>query len=303
MEHTVLCGSKKYPVRDPFFKMLNRSLASYMNAWTCSTFTMYPFSVSVGNMFDIHNLRSIYFDAVFNPLLRKTDFLQEGWRVEMNDKGKLFFKGIVYNEMKGAFSDAESVFSSKLFRSISPLNNESGGDPNSIPLLSYENLVSFHSKCYHPSKAYFFAYGTHSLEDHLLFISEQFSTMSLSSNISDISDGKELITGLPDIGSTFPRIIKTTGPCDPLGLEFIHQGRYIDCWLTNDLADPFLSEKEALQLSFDLSSFSSLLLDGPSSPMYKSLIDSGLSRTSEYSPSTGYDSFSSRIATLGNELF
>ncbi|KGG52115.1 hypothetical protein DI09_209p10, partial [Mitosporidium daphniae] len=297
LEHTVLCGSKKYPVRDPFYKMLNRSLSSYMNAWTSSTFTMYPFSIPAGNVADIKNLRSVYFDALFNPLLRKLDFLQEGWRTEIDEHGSLKFKGVVYNEMKGAFSDADDVFSSKLFRSLLPENKESGGDPALIPHLTYENLVAFYQNCYHPSNAYFLAYGTHPLEDHLLFISEQFSASSVCRPVL-ANIGKEGITGLPDNLDEFPKNICASGPCDPLGLEPDYQGRYIKSWLTNDLSDPSLCTKESLQLAFDLSSLSSLLLDGPSSPMYKALIDGGLSRTGEYCPS-GYNSYSSRLATFG----
>ena len=297
LEHTVLCGSKKYPVRDPFCKMLNRSLSAYMNAWTCPTFTMYPFSIPAGNVVDVNNLRSVYFDALFNPLLRKIDFLQEGWRAEFDEHGSLVLKGIVYNEMKGAFSDAENVFSSKLFRSFLPENKESGGDPSSIPHLTYERLVDFHAHCYHPSNAYFLAYGTYPLEDHLLFISEQFSAMAIS-NAGPTSIGREKISGLPNDLTSFPKNIYVSGPCDPLGLDPSHQGRYVKSWLTNDLATSSSSMQDSLQLAFDLSSLSSLLLEGPSSPMYKALIDSGLSRTGEYCPS-GYNADSSRLATFG----
>jgi presequence protease len=102
-EHTTLCGSEKYPVRDPFFKMLNRSLATFMNAFTASDYTIYPFATT--NEVDYKNLRDVYMDSAFHPQLRRLDFLQEGWRLEHEDpldpKSPIVFKGVVYNEMKG----------------------------------------------------------------------------------------------------------------------------------------------------------------------------------------------------------
>nr|KAF6432108.1 pitrilysin metallopeptidase 1 [Rousettus aegyptiacus] len=116
LEHTVLCGSQKYPCRDPFFKMLNRSLSTFMNAFTASDYTMYPFSTQ--NPKDFQNLLSVYLDAAFFPCLRELDFWQEGWRLEHEDptdpKTALVFKGVVFNEMKGAFADSERVFSQHL---------------------------------------------------------------------------------------------------------------------------------------------------------------------------------------------
>uniref|UniRef100_A0A8C7V4E3 Pitrilysin metalloproteinase 1 n=1 Tax=Oncorhynchus mykiss TaxID=8022 RepID=A0A8C7V4E3_ONCMY len=178
LEHTVLCGSEKYPCRDPFFKMLNRSLSTFMNAFTASDFTMYPFSTQNGK--DFQNLLSVYLDAVFFPCLRELDFWQEGWRLE-NEKptdptSPLVFKGVVFNEMKGAFSDNERVYAQHLQNKLFPDHTYgvvSGGEPLAIPDLSWEQLKHFHATHYHPSNARFFTYGDLPLEQHLKQIQEE----------------------------------------------------------------------------------------------------------------------------------
>ena len=164
LEHTVLCGSKKYPVRDPFFMMTRRSLSTFMNAFTASDFTAYPFSTL--NDKDFQNLLSVYLDATFFPNLNELDFMQEGHRFELvkseNSPEKLELKGIVYNEMKGAMSSvssqADQGFNEQLFKNHTYGFN-SGGEPEDIPKLTYQNLVEFHKKHYHPSNAVFFTYG------------------------------------------------------------------------------------------------------------------------------------------------
>uniref|UniRef100_A0A8C6XRG6 Pitrilysin metalloproteinase 1 n=1 Tax=Naja naja TaxID=35670 RepID=A0A8C6XRG6_NAJNA len=178
LEHTVLCGSERYPVRDPFFKMLNRSLSTFMNAFTASDYTLYPFSTQ--NPKDFQNLLSVYLDAVFFPSLRLLDFWQEGWRLEhespADPRSPLTFKGVVFNEMKGAFADNERVFSQHLQNKILPDHTYavvSGGDPLKIPDLSWEQLKHFHATHYHPSNARFFTYGNFPLELHLKQIHEE----------------------------------------------------------------------------------------------------------------------------------
>lgn len=159
LEHIVLCGSAKYPVRDPFFKMMTRSLNSYMNAWTGSDFTMYPFSTQ--NHKDYANLLSVYLDAVFKPLISEADFKQEAWRLEVEEKG-LTYKGVVFNEMKGAMADPDSFYLQELSRHLyagSPYQYNSGGEPSNIPELTHSSLKEFHSRFYHPSNATFFLYG------------------------------------------------------------------------------------------------------------------------------------------------
>uniref|UniRef100_A0A3P8N9R0 Pitrilysin metalloproteinase 1 n=1 Tax=Astatotilapia calliptera TaxID=8154 RepID=A0A3P8N9R0_ASTCA len=178
LEHTVLCGSEKYPCRDPFFKMLNRSLSTFMNAFTASDYTMYPFSTQNGK--DFKNLLSVYLDAVFFPCLREQDFWQEGWRLENEDptdnNSPLMFKGVVFNEMKGAFSDNERLYAQHLQNKLYPDHTYSvvsGGEPLAIPDLTWEQLKQFHATHYHPSNARFFTYGDLPLEPHLKQIQEE----------------------------------------------------------------------------------------------------------------------------------
>uniref|UniRef100_A0A3Q2YVU2 Pitrilysin metalloproteinase 1 n=1 Tax=Hippocampus comes TaxID=109280 RepID=A0A3Q2YVU2_HIPCM len=178
LEHTVLCGSQKYPCRDPFFKMLNRSLSTFMNAFTASDYTMYPFSTQ--NAKDFQNLLSVYLDAVFFPCLREQDFWQEGWRLENEDptdaSSPLVFKGVVFNEMKGAFSDNERLYAQHLQNKLYPDHTYSvvsGGEPLAIPNLSWEQLKQFHATHYHPSNARLFTYGDLPLEQHLKQIDQE----------------------------------------------------------------------------------------------------------------------------------
>ena len=164
LEHTVLCGSKKYPVRDPFFMMTRRSLSTFMNAFTASDFTAYPFSTL--NNKDFSNLLSVYLDATFFPNLNELDFMQEGHRLDFEkmekEKEQIILKGIVFNEMKGAMSSissqADQGLSENLFKNHTYGHN-SGGEPLEIPKLTYQNLLDFHKKHYHPSNAVFMTYG------------------------------------------------------------------------------------------------------------------------------------------------
>uniref|UniRef100_A0A673M5Y3 Pitrilysin metalloproteinase 1 n=1 Tax=Sinocyclocheilus rhinocerous TaxID=307959 RepID=A0A673M5Y3_9TELE len=184
LEHTVLCGSQRFPCRDPFFKMLNRSLSTFMNAFTASDYTMYPFSTQ--NAKDFQNLLStvifffFYLDAVFFPCLRELDFWQEGWRLEhetpTDPSSRLVFKGVVFNEMKGVFSDNERLYAQHLQNKLLPDHTYSvvsGGEPLAIPDLTWEQLKHFHATHYHPSNARFFTYGDLPLEQHLQQIEEE----------------------------------------------------------------------------------------------------------------------------------
>lgn len=164
LEHTVLCGSEKYPVRDPFFMMIRRSLNTFMNAFTSSDWTAYPFASQ--NRKDYFNLLDVYLDAVFFSRLAELDFMQEGHRVEFetpdDPNSDLVFKGVVFNEMKGAMSAPTSVLWQQISKHLHPNNtyhHNSGGDPEAIPDLSYEELVSFYKTHYHPSNAVFMTYG------------------------------------------------------------------------------------------------------------------------------------------------
>ncbi|MCW8827129.1 MAG: insulinase family protein [Gammaproteobacteria bacterium] len=164
LEHTSLCGSKKFPVRDPFFMMTRRSLNTFMNAFTSSDWTAYPFASR--NRKDYDNLLQVYLDAVFFPSLNELDFAQEGHRVEFketeNSDSDLVFKGVVFNEMKGAMSSPVSTLWQELTTELFPTvtyHFNSGGEPANIPDLSYEELKAFHADHYHPSNALFMTYG------------------------------------------------------------------------------------------------------------------------------------------------
>ncbi len=172
LEHTVLCGSEKFPVKDPFFAMTRRSLNTYMNALTGQDFTCYPASSQVEK--DFYNLLDIYLDAVFHPKLTKMSFLQEGHRLAFaeagNSKSPLQIQGVVYNEMKGAMAGSDSRLWHHLFKNLFPdltYAHNSGGDPKVIPTLTHEELIEFHKTFYHPSRCLFFFYGNLPLARHL----------------------------------------------------------------------------------------------------------------------------------------
>ena len=164
LEHTALCGSEKYQVRDPFFMMIRRSLNTYMNAMTSSDWTAYPFASQ--NKKDFNNLLDVYLDAVFFPKLDPLDFAQEGHRLEFaemkNPESSLEFKGVVFNEMKGAMSSPTSILWQTMSKYLYPTTTyhyNSGGDPEVITDLSYEELINFHKTHYHPSNAIFMTFG------------------------------------------------------------------------------------------------------------------------------------------------
>lgn len=171
LEHTALCGSERYPVRDPFFMMIRRSLNTFMNAFTSSDWTAYPFASQ--NRKDFNNLLDVYLDAVFFSRLDELDFLQEGHRVEFEDTenpaSKLVYKGVVFNEMKGAMSSVSSTLWQTLCEYLYPSTTyhyNSGGDPEHIPELTYQQLKQFYKTHYHPSNAIFMTYGDISACEH-----------------------------------------------------------------------------------------------------------------------------------------
>ncbi|MEH6518968.1 MAG: insulinase family protein [Halioglobus sp.] len=171
LEHTALCGSERFPVRDPFFMMLRRSLNTFMNAFTSSDWTAYPFASQ--NRKDFNNLLDVYLDAVFFSRLDPLDFAQEGHRVEFAEAGNsdsdLVFKGVVFNEMKGAMSSVSSTLWDKLCETLFPTStyhHNSGGDPEHIPDLSYQDLQDFYRSHYHPSNAIFMTFGDIPASEH-----------------------------------------------------------------------------------------------------------------------------------------
>ena len=178
MEHSVLSGSEKYPVKDPFVELLKGSVNTFLNAITFPDKTVYPFASC--NDQDFRNLMDIYLDAVFHPNIYKNDliFRQEGWHYEIEEEdGPLTYNGVVYNEMKGAFSAPEEVLTRKIMDSLFPdtiYSVECGGDPDVIPELSYEDYLDFHRKYYHPSNSFIILYGNVDVVERLRFLDEAY---------------------------------------------------------------------------------------------------------------------------------
>ncbi len=178
IEHTVLCGSKEFPIKDPFVELVKGSLNTFLNAMTYPDKTVYP--IASCNDADFQNLMHVYLDAVFYPNIYKTDkiFKQEGWHYEMQDESSdLTINGVVYNEMKGAFSSDDDVLAREIQNSLYPDTTygiESGGDPDVIPELTYEDYLDFHRKYYHPSNSYIYLYGNMDMAEKLDYIDKNY---------------------------------------------------------------------------------------------------------------------------------
>ncbi|KAH8272033.1 hypothetical protein KR018_007034, partial [Drosophila ironensis] len=278
LEHLTLCGSKNYPVRDPFFKMLNRSVATFMNAMTGPDYTIYPFSTM--NEVDFRNLQKIYLDAVFRPNLDYLDFLQEGWRLENNElrdcNSELVIKGVVYNEMKGAFSENSQVFGQNLLNNLLPDNtygHVSGGNPLEIPKLTHRNLTDFHQRYYHPSNARIYSYGSFDLTKTLKLIDKEYlgGKTRIDNSYSRIPQQQRWMN---------PRNVHISSRFDNMGAAFDRQNQIAIALLMCDVTN--------IQESFELNVLSELLIRGPNSPFYKSFIEPNFS--GGYNQSTGYSS-------------
>lgn len=179
LEHSVLGGSKKYPVRDPFFELVKISMATFINAMTFWDRTVYPVASNVKQ--DLFNLADVYFDAVFHPLLSENIFKREGHHLAPDGAGGLTVSGIVYNEMKGVYSNPEWAMEMIALRSLLPdtiYGRESGGDPRAIPDLTFEQFRNFHSTWYHPARGLFVCYGDIPTEDYLAFLAERLAGYS-----------------------------------------------------------------------------------------------------------------------------
>lgn len=277
LEHTVLCGSELYPVRDPFFKMLNRSLATFMNACTGSDYTIYPFSTQ--NLTDYRNLQKIYLDAVFRPNLKLLDFMQEGWRLEHKDpndvKSDIIIKGVVYNEMKGVFADNEAVFLQKLQNTILPDDTYSivfGGDPLAIPNLKWEALKTFHKEHYHPSNCKFFSYGNFPLMPALEYINTEYMPLY------DYLEPSHTVVSSQNRWDK-PKEEHILGRFENMKEPIERQNMIAVSLLMSDVTNIY----ETFVMHF----LTELLIKGPNSPFYKSMIEENFS--GGYIPSTGFD--------------
>ena len=208
MEHSVLCGSKHFPLKDPFVELVKGSLNTFLNAMTYPDKTMYP--VASCNDQDFQNLMHVYLDAVFFPNIYEKEeiFRQEGWSYQLeNPEDPLRYNGVVYNEMKGAFSSPEEVLDRAILNSLfpdTPYGVESGGDPADIPNLKYSEFLGFHSRYYHPSNSYIYLYGKMDMEEKLRWMDREYlskyDAMPVTSQIQKqpaFSQVKEVVLEYP----------------------------------------------------------------------------------------------------------
>jgi len=264
LEHVVLAGSQKFPVRDPFFSMTRRSLATFMNAFTSADWTMYPFSSR--NAKDFKNLLEVYLDATFFPRLDEDSFKQEGIRFEFEDPADpnsgLRYKGVVYNEMKGALASpqaaAQKIVGETMFPGLT-YSHISGGDPEHIPDLTWEHLRKFHAVHYHPSNAYFYTYGDQNLEQTLAAIEE---------NALKHFNRIEVDTSIPDV-KRFKKPVKAVEPYPATaGEDNTRKAQALVAWVTVHTGDSF--QLLAMRV------LAEVLLGNAASPLRKALIDSKL---------------------------
>ena len=263
IEHTVLCGSENFPVKDPFVELVKGSLNTFLNAMTYPDKTVYP--IASCNDADFQNLMNVYLDAVFYPNIYKTDkiFKQEGWHYEMEDEeSDLTINGVVYNEMKGAFSSADDVLTREIMNSLYPditYGIESGGDPDIIPQLSYEEYLDFHRSYYHPSNSYIYMYGNMDMAEKLDYIDKnylsKFDHIDVNSRISVQKAFDE------------PRLVKKAYPVLPE--DEISKNTYLSY---NCSVGSTLDRK--LYIAFDILDYA--LCSAPGAPIKKALIDKGI---------------------------
>ncbi|MDO8343102.1 MAG: insulinase family protein [Cellvibrio sp.] len=284
LEHTALCGSQKYPVRDPFFMMVRRSLNTFMNAFTSSDWTAYPFASQ--NQKDFNNLLDVYLDAVFFSRLDELDFAQEGHRVEFaeadNPNSDLVFKGVVFNEMKGAMSSVSSQVWHTLCKYLYPTSTyhyNSGGEPEDIPNLTYQQLQDFYRTHYHPSNAIFMTYGDIPAAVH----QEKFETNALSkfdrlADVISVGDEKRYHA---------PVAVEEAYPLDENDADDIeHKNHVVVSWL--------LGKTTNLDESLEAQLISNILLDNSASPLQQALETSELGQAP--SPLCGLDDSSREMA-------
>ena len=282
LEHTALCGSEKYPVRDPFFMMVRRSLNTFMNAFTSSDWTAYPFASQ--NQKDFNNLLDVYLDAVFFSRLDELDFAQEGHRIEFaetdNPDSDLVFKGVVFNEMKGAMSSVPSQLWHTLCKYLYPTTTyhfNSGGEPEDIPNLTYEQLKDFYRTHYHPGNAIFMTYGNIPASVH----QEKFERQALSR-----FEKLEHIISVPDEKRYHaPIAVEEFYPVEDDD-DIANKNHIVLAWLLGKTTD--------LEESLEAQLLSNILLDNSASPLQQVLETTDLGQAP--SPLCGMDDSSREMA-------
>ena len=259
LEHTVLCGSEKYPVKDPFVQLLKGSLQTFLNAFTYPDKTCYP--VASQNLQDFHNLVGVYLDAVFKPRITRDFFMQEGWHYHLEEIDQpLEYKGVVYNEMKGVYSSSESVLMETSQQSLFPNTTyglDSGGKPEIIPQLTYEAFKEFHSNFYHPSNACIVFYGDDPEEDRFRLLAEYLDSYSKIKPNSAV-----------DLQKPFSEPTRISRPYAVSESEPNPTPMFTINWV---LPTPTTAETV-----FSFTLLDHILLGTPASPLRKALIESGL---------------------------
>ena len=265
LEHSVLEGSREFPLKDPFVELVKGSLNTFLNAMTYPDRTMYP--VASCNDADFKNLMHVYLDAVFYPNIyeRKEIFLQEGWNYQLeSEDAPLCYNGVVYNEMKGAFSSADEVLEREIFNSLfpdTPYGVESGGDPSCIPDLTYEEFLDFHRKYYHPANSYIYLYGNMDMEAYLAWMDEKYLNA-----FEKITVESEIPLQKPFEAPKELRI-----PYPVLEDETEEDNTYLSCnMVTGNALDVRLS------LAFSILEY--VLLDAPGAPVKQALLDAGIGK-------------------------
>lgn len=265
IEHTVLCGSKKFPAKDPFIELAKGSLNTFLNAMTYPDKTLFP--IASCNDKDFQNLMHVYLDAVFYPNIYQEEkiFRQEGWRYELDtEDGEISYNGVVYNEMKGSYSSAEQKIVHEIEKALYPeavYGLESGGDPEEIPNLTYKDFLEFHKKYYHPSNSYIYLYGDMNIEEKLQWLDREYlSAFDMQVVDSEIKMQQPFCV-MRHAESVYP---VTQG-------ETLDQKTYL---AYAAVVDTNLNKE--LYLAFQVLEY--LLLDAPGAPLHKALMDAGLGR-------------------------
>ena len=265
IEHTVLCGSDKFPVKDPFVELVKGSLNTFLNAMTFPDKTVYPVASCIDK--DFANLMDVYLDAVLHPNIYKKEeiFKQEGWHYELEDKdAPVTINGVVYNEMKGAFSSPEGVLDRVVLNSLFPdttYSNESGGDPEVIPELTYEQYLDFHRKFYHPCNSYIYLYGNMDMDEKLEFLDKEYLSHYDKIEVDSVIQLQAPFTKPVTISKPY-----SIASC--VRLEVI-------AYLSYNVAIGTNLESE-LTLAFDVLDYA--LLSAPGAPLKQALIDAGIGK-------------------------
>ena len=263
IEHTTLCGSKKFPVKDPFIELAKGSLNTFLNAMTYPDKTVYP--VASCNDQDFKNLMDVYLDAVFNPNITKYEeiFKQEGWHYELTGKDdELKINGVVYNEMKGAYSSPDEVLSSQIYRSLFPDNTyskDSGGNPEYIPKLTYEAYLDFYHKYYHPSNSYIYLYGDMDVVERLEWLDKEYLSLYDYKKVNSEINKQPAFDKIKNVEAQYSITMDDTQE----NKTYLSYNRVV-----GDTLD------EMLYQAFDVLDYA--LVSSPGAPVKQALIDAGI---------------------------